>query len=443
MFAFDPQSAGLPGDSIGRMELSVAGSKPHTQRFAVIERQSILLLVTAALVLPFMYAFFFNVAVTTVSLEGRHFGFIAMCTAANLLSGFAALRSRGRLSRRIESTLFTAAAIHGGFAIVVIAFRAYYSRPMMGTAFLVSLVLAICVCLISDRYRPRRIGIVPHSYSPELMGWVGAMSSIIPSPNAKPRDFDVVLISFDESTDRSWTRFIANAVLHGCEVRYIAEVVEELRGRVSPDHFQIEHAGANPSVGVYMYVKRIVDVILALLLLPFAVPVILVACALIKYHMGGKVLFVQKRVGQGGRTFEMYKLRTMRDPAPGATPTATSVGDPRITPLGRILRNYRIDELPQLWNVIRGDMSLIGPRPEQVSLSQSYTQAFPAFEYRHLLRPGITGWAQVKTGYAATEAETRDKLSFDLYYAKYVSARLDLKIALKTLLVVSGAKQVR
>ena len=182
---------------------------------------------------------------------------------------------------------------------------------------------------------------------------------------------------------------------------------------------------------------------IALLLLPFALPAIGIASLAIRRKMGGDALFIQERIGRGGTVFDMYKLRTMRERLPDEVISATSVDDPRITPLGHTLRRYRIDELPQLWNVIKGDMSLIGPRPEQVALAHTYAWSLPGFAYRHLLRPGITGWAQVRAGYAANEEETREKLSFDLYYAKYVSARLDLQIALRTLYVIGGGRQVR
>jgi lipopolysaccharide/colanic/teichoic acid biosynthesis glycosyltransferase len=118
---------------------------------------------------------------------------------------------------------------------------------------------------------------------------------------------------------------------------------------------------------------------------------------------------------------------------------ATEVGDSRVTPVGRVLRRFRIDELPQLWNVLTGDMSLVGPRPEQPHLTENYTRALPAFAYRTLVRPGITGWAQLRSGYAANLVETRAKLTYDLYYIKNMSLTLDLKIALRTFwILLSG-----
>jgi lipopolysaccharide/colanic/teichoic acid biosynthesis glycosyltransferase len=400
-------------------------------------------LILATQVLPFVYAYFFLGVLDLGDLEQRHLLFIAICTVANFVCGMSAMRASGRLSRRIESAIVAALLVHSGALVVVMGFRLYYSRPMLLSAFLASIFIVICVLMVRERFRTRRIGIIPHKFNPELMSWVGPGASIIPSPEISPRTYDMVLLSFDDALDAKWTRFISNALLSGCEVRHLAEVVEDMRGRVSPDHFLPEHAGANPAFSSYLRLKRILDIVGVVLLLPLAAIVAAIAAVRIKQTMGGKIVFDQQRVGLGGRPFTIYKLRTMRDRLPGEDVGATLVGDPRITPLGQTLRRYRIDELPQLWNVLKGDMSLIGPRPEQVKLSQEYAQALPAFEYRHLLRPGITGWAQVSAGYAANEAETREKLSFDLYYTKYVSPRLDAKIAVMTLFVLFGSQQVR
>ena len=136
----------------------------------------------------------------------------------------------------------------------------------------------------------------------------------------------------------------------------------------------------------------------------------------------------------------MYKLRTMRERLPGEPVKATTRGDHRITPLGAVLRRYRIDEIPQVWNVLRGEMSLIGPRPEQPELAREYARQIPAFSYRHLVRPGITGWAQVCFGYAENTMETREKLTYDLHYIKEFGFAIDLKVAIMTLwFSISGA----
>jgi lipopolysaccharide/colanic/teichoic acid biosynthesis glycosyltransferase len=158
--------------------------------------------------------------------------------------------------------------------------------------------------------------------------------------------------------------------------------------------------------------------------------------------MGRPVFFRQARVGLGGRPFMILKLRTMR-PCDSDGQIATAIGDRRITPVGRWLRRLHIDELPQLWNVLVGEMSLIGPRPEQPALAEAYAREDPAFASRALMRPGITGWAQVRAGYAADLAETRVKLAHDLYYLKNCSFGLDVEICARTVWALLGGAGTR
>ena len=151
------------------------------------------------------------------------------------------------------------------------------------------------------------------------------------------------------------------------------------------------------------------------------------------------MIFRQRRVGLDGKPFVLYKFRTMRTPDDPANPQFASRDDGRLTRVGRWLRKIRIDELPQLWNVLRGDLSLVGPRPEQGRFVEYFADTIPFYSHRHLVRPGLTGWAQVNYGYADSEADTIDKLSYDLYYIKHVSPWLDLEILGKSIwTVLSG-----
>jgi lipopolysaccharide/colanic/teichoic acid biosynthesis glycosyltransferase len=158
--------------------------------------------------------------------------------------------------------------------------------------------------------------------------------------------------------------------------------------------------------------------------------------------MGPPVFFVQDRTGLGGRIFRMYKLRTMQQSTRGKA-VATAKNDPRITPLGRFLRVSHLDELPQLWNIFSGEMSLIGPRPEQPQLVEAYRTMLPDYDLRHSVVPGLTGWAQVNCDYAADVEETRAKLAYDLHYIRNVGPALDLKIFLRTFVVCSSMNYVR
>ncbi|HYF04988.1 MAG TPA: sugar transferase [Patescibacteria group bacterium] len=180
----------------------------------------------------------------------------------------------------------------------------------------------------------------------------------------------------------------------------------------------------------YDAIKRFVDVILGMVgLLFFAITFPLIALVIV-IDSRGPVFFVQPRVGLNGKVYNVYKYRTM---TVGKGDTWTAQGDNRITRVGRFLRRTRIDELPQMINLAAGNMSLVGPRPEQVHIVEQLKQQIPFYDERHLVKPGVTGWAQINDTYAASLEETKDKLEYDLYYVKHRSLLFDLEIILKTI----------
>ncbi|MBI2498470.1 MAG: exopolysaccharide biosynthesis polyprenyl glycosylphosphotransferase [Opitutae bacterium] len=190
---------------------------------------------------------------------------------------------------------------------------------------------------------------------------------------------------------------------------------------------------------VFERLKRLTDIALASLGLLLALPLLPFAAAGIWFEDRGPVFFRQPRVGKNRRVFNIVKLRTMRVAgAPGGDYTA--VGDARITRIGGFLRNTRLDEVPQLWNVLCGDMSLIGPRAEWVKLVEEYERKIPCYHFRHLVKPGITGWAQVNYPYGANLEDTLRKLEYDLYYIRYFSFVLDASIVLKTIHIMLFGK---
>jgi len=187
---------------------------------------------------------------------------------------------------------------------------------------------------------------------------------------------------------------------------------------------------------MYKFSKRLIDIFVGLLAFIVCAVTFPVIALLIKITSSGPILFRQDRVGQQGKSFTMYKYRTMKQ---GITNTWTSVGDSRITAIGSFLRKTKFDELPQSLNVLRGDMSLVGPRPEQVNIVEELRDQIPFYDERHLVKPGLTGWAQLHV-YAASVAETKQKLEYDLYYIKHRSFGFDIEILLKTIYAVfSGA----
>jgi exopolysaccharide biosynthesis polyprenyl glycosylphosphotransferase len=183
----------------------------------------------------------------------------------------------------------------------------------------------------------------------------------------------------------------------------------------------------------YHYVKRLVDFIVSGALLIICSPLFGMIACLIWLTSGRLVIFRQTRVGREGHLFTAYKFRTMRSTNGDENDNIyTRVGDPRVTRLGRWLRRSRLDELPQLWNVFKGDMSLIGPRAEWIRCAGRYEEKIPFYHFRHLVKPGITGWAQVNYPYGESEEDAIEKLKYDLYYIRNYSLKLDAMIVLKT-----------
>ena len=178
--------------------------------------------------------------------------------------------------------------------------------------------------------------------------------------------------------------------------------------------------------------KRAVDLGIASLIAVLATPLLAVFAVLIKLE-GGPALYRQTRIGEGGRPFQILKLRSMRPVAANAPPRWSSVDDDRVTGIGRLLRRTHLDELPQIVNVLKGDMSIVGPRPEQPGFVESLEESVPFYSRRHIVRPGITGWAQVRCGYSGSHEGTLWKMSHDLYYLKHRSIIFDLLILGETM----------
>jgi lipopolysaccharide/colanic/teichoic acid biosynthesis glycosyltransferase len=183
----------------------------------------------------------------------------------------------------------------------------------------------------------------------------------------------------------------------------------------------------------YMVIKRLFDIIMAMAGLLVLAPLMVVVAVLIKIESKGPAIFIQSRVGEGGREFKMYKFRSMVQNAESNDMKATITNDDRITPLGHIIRKFRIDELPQLINVLTGKMSMIGPRPEYTAFFDNLSAEIPFYSLRHAVRPGITGWAQVMQGHANDIPSTNIKLSYDLFYIKNLSLMMDFVIFFKTI----------
>jgi lipopolysaccharide/colanic/teichoic acid biosynthesis glycosyltransferase len=253
---------------------------------------------------------------------------------------------------------------------------------------------------------------------------------------------DAVVADLRSDIPDEWERFLADRALDEVLVMHAKQVVESLTGRVEIEHLSENTFGSLIPGIVYAKVKRVWDLLAALLALPFIALLLLPVAILIKLDSPGPVFFRQERMGYRGRPFTMIKLRTMRSnagPQDVRAAAMTRHNDDRVTRFGRFLRNYRIDELPQIINIIKGEMSWIGPRPEAVPLSLWYEAELPFYRYRHIVRPGITGWAQVKQGHVAEVDEVLAKLHYDFFYIRNFSFWLDILIVASTIrTILSG-----
>ncbi|HJU17008.1 MAG TPA: exopolysaccharide biosynthesis polyprenyl glycosylphosphotransferase [Stellaceae bacterium] len=185
------------------------------------------------------------------------------------------------------------------------------------------------------------------------------------------------------------------------------------------------------------FVKRLFDLVVAVVLILLTLPLMLVVAMLIRCESRGPILYRQERVGRRGEVFVLFKFRSMyEDAEAGGAPVWAAKGDARITRVGRFIRYTRVDELPQLWNVLRGEMSVVGPRPERPYFVERLAAAIPLYAERHFVKPGITGWAQVKAPYGASFEDAREKLRYDLYYIKNRTLAFDLRILMATIRVV-------
>jgi sugar transferase (PEP-CTERM system associated) len=242
-------------------------------------------------------------------------------------------------------------------------------------------------------------------------------------------------------------RELLDCKLRGIRVYDLASYYEQILGQIRLDALYagwLVFSEGFVQEGTRTVVKRLFDVTAALLLLILAAPVMLLTAFLIFLDSGFPILYRQERVGLHGRLFNVYKFRSMgNDAEKDGAPRWATANDNRVTFIGRIIRKARIDELPQLFNVLMGDMSLVGPRPERPYFVDQLTKQIPFYAVRHSIKPGVTGWAQVRYHYGASVEDSAQKLQYDLYYVKNHTVMLDLVILFETIGVVLTAKGAR
>jgi len=318
----------------------------------------------------------------------------------------------------------------------IVVTRGYWSRPFLGWSSLVWLG-GVLLGRFVVRRRPWTERVVVVSDQQTLVSDLQASPHLLvlavldpdgAPPPAQVADASLVLDLRSALSDEM-AQFVATWGLSGSPVRSIAEVYEEHLGRLPIAHIAHGWELTTPvSKNEYEPLKRILDFASIVILAPVWLPLAGLIALAIRLDSPGRVVYRQVRLGRHGKPFTLYKFRTMVDNAEEDGPRFAERDDPRLTRVGRRLRRFRADELPQLWNVLRGDLSLIGPRPERPHFAAEFEREIPLFAYRTLVRPGVTGWAQVNYGYADDLADAVEKLTFDLYYVKHMSLWLDVQI---------------
>jgi len=338
-------------------------------------------------------------------------------------------------SRIIGLIAPTVLTIYGLFALSTLLSYLQVSRYLLISSCVCTLVWAMGHYLIIGKHTQLKFAIIPGGrYTAEICAL--ARAHILTTLSLGNTRYDGVVANFEQS-DAATQRFLTQCALAHTAVYDERDVYESLTGRVKIYRMAENKMGAFLPSPLYEASKRCLDTILVLSALPVTIPISIVVALLIKLESPGPIVYTQTRIGKGNYPFKLYKFRSMRQEE-NAKPQFASVADPRITRVGRVIRKLRIDEWPQFINVLKGDMSLIGPRPEQPSFVAEYEEKIPFYSYRHIVRPGITGWAQVRHGYTAGSDETMIKLEHDFYYIKHCSFSLDFMITLLTLRIIAS-----
>jgi lipopolysaccharide/colanic/teichoic acid biosynthesis glycosyltransferase len=314
--------------------------------------------------------------------------------------------------------------------------RLPYDRIGLAVAFILHVAWLYTLYVYAQRRIRRRFAVVPFGATARLRDIDDVDWFTLARPRLlDARRCDAIVADFSADLPDEWEAFLADAALAGRVVYQVKQLSESLTGRVELEQLSENSFGSLLPARGYFYLKGLIDFLFAVAILPIALPAMALIGIAIRLDSAGPVLFRQTRVGHAGKRITIYKFRTMRpvEIEDERQAAMTSDGDGRITRVGQVLRKLRIDELPQIFNILKWQMSWIGPRPEAEVLSVWYTSEIPFYRYRHVVKPGISGWAQVNQGHVAEVDEVHRKLQYDFYYIKYFSPSLDALILLRTI----------
>ena len=400
---------------------------------ALLDAATLLLSIGLASVVNFGTPFPWLFEPQVFSLLVIMFGSLALAewTGARLSAGSAPRPSYGRAAAVVFMTL-------GVTSLALIATRVYFSRSLIGWSMTLFLIGALAHRAVRGG-RPWTESMVlvtaEKGLVDDLRGAPHAEVVSVMDPSTEghvePLAEGVVLgVDLRSVLSDRMAQYVSSCTLAGFDVRPLSEIYEMHTGRM-PNVSLAEGWELSAPVlrtAPYLPGKRLFDVLAVTVTAPLTLAAAAGLAAVIRLSSPGPIIFRQTRVGRGGELFTQYKFRSMWEGSELGGPAFTREGDERVVPFGRVMRRFRLDEIPQLWNVLKGDLSLVGPRPEQVDFVRRFNRQIPFYSHRHLIRPGITGWAQVNYGYADGDADTIEKLTYDLFYLKHMSPWLDLEI---------------
>lgn len=365
------------------------------------------------------------------------------CLLVYYLSGYYLRPLRKRYSKELSRTFVSAVIISLGafFLIIINDPVADYQR------YVTSLVVLLCLQFIGS-YLPRVFvtylshrmeGALPRVYTIHSLSEVEEFEQL-----HAEMPYDEVILDLDEESKEQSIYTLINR-LYPCnvEISVVPSLYDMLTGAA-----MIEEVGDQPLVRITEHkmsdmelcIKRVFDVFISFVMLLLLIPVYIIIALLIKCTSKGPVIYKQERIGLHGLPFHILKFRTMCEAAESGTPQLSLDNDPRITPIGRWLRKYRLDELPQFWNVLIGEMSIVGPRPERRYFIQQIEQQAPYYCMIYKIRPGLTSWGPIKVGYTDTIEKMIIRLNFDVVYIENMSLLLDIRIMFHTIGVLLNGK---
>lgn len=431
------------------MTVSALSLAQHSQRS--LSNNVVVSVVTALIggvILPATIFFWPNLLVAFNLIESRTSLFAALfATTVSMLAVRRTTIFPG--ASEIGAILPAFLSMYGLAAVILLLVRQPYSIAIFAITFVSSVLTAFAIERFARRRPATCYHIVPGGRVECALEALRGDVVIMENP-LTPADFHSVVIAdlhFDHADE--WERMLASAALRGIPVYHYKQIWEAVTGRVRIEHLSENSFGTLLPDLTYRKFKRLVDTAVAVALLPLLIIPFCVFAVLIKIDSTGPVLFRQSRIGYGRREFEVIKFRTMHDAehrkeaSNSRESSITKDDDKRITRLGKFLRRSRIDEVPQIINILKGEMSWIGPRPEAAPLSEWYEREVPFYAYRHIVRPGITGWAQINQGHVTGLDDIHAKLQYDFFYIKNFSCWIDLLIVVRTIVVMAtgfGAK---